>query len=135
LEKCKKNLLITLADANGETACPKVLAAVQELMEVYKSTGLDIRKEPTDGQEHALDGIWLTVSRPNYSECLGQSTAGEYMYTLGRMSFDRFRPTGLVCSIQGLFNPVFVTDDTPETVPRSLGREVQQRSSTLRTYK
>eukprot|EP00957_Ditylum_brightwellii_P151237 11515644-Ditylum_brightwellii.AAC.1 len=30
----------------------------------------------------------------------------ECMYTLGRMSFDIFYPTNLLCSIQGMFNSV-----------------------------
>jgi len=133
LKRCKAKLLKTLAAADGETTCPKVRAAVEELREVYKITSVDCREDPT-AAEHCLDGVWLTMSKPNYPECIGKNEAGEYMYTLGRMSFDMFRPTGIVCSIQGVFNPVFATDVVPDAVPRTLRKEVAQKSSTLRTY-
>jgi hypothetical protein len=134
LKRCKAKLLKALAAADGETTCPKVRAAVEELREVYKITGVDVREDPTT-IEHCLDGVWLTMSKPNYPECLGKSEGGEYMYSLGRMSFDMFRPTGMVCSIQGVFNPVFATDVVPDAVPRSLRKEVAEKSSTLKTYK
>jgi hypothetical protein len=133
LKRCKAKLLKALAAADGETTCPKVRAAVEELREVYKITGVDVREDPTT-IEHCLDGVWLTMSKPNYPECLGKSEGGEYMYSLGRMSFDMFRPTGMVCSIQGVFNPVFATDVVPDAVPRSLRKEVAEKSSTLKTY-
>lgn len=131
LKKCKAKLLKALSAVDGDTTCSRVREAVDELQEVYKSTGTDARKEQ---QEQCLDGVWLTMSKPNYPECLGTNEAGEYMYTLGRMSFDMFRPTSLKCSIQGVFNPVFATDVIPEDVPRSLRKEVQERQSVLRTY-
>jgi hypothetical protein len=139
-ENCKMTLLNAWADAHGETSCPKFLKAVDDLVEARQKSDtlcnsvMDSRKEPGDGQPHALEGVWLTVSKPNYSECLGQNSEGEYMYTLGRMSFDMFRPTSLLCSIQGLFNPVFVTDHTPDVIPRNLRKDVQENKSTLRTY-
>jgi hypothetical protein len=49
-----------------------------------------------------------------------------------------FRPTCLVCSIQGSFNPVhFVNGDDKravERVPRSLEAEMKEGSNVLRTY-
>lgn len=142
VENCKTNLLDALTDSHGETSCPKFLKAVGELVQaherfnaLYCTSAFDVRKEPCDGTPHPMDGIWLTVSKPNYSECLGQNSDGEYMYTLGRMSFDMFRPASLRCSIQGLFNPVFVTDHTPDIIPRNLIKDVQESKSTLRTYK
>jgi hypothetical protein len=142
VENRKRYLLDALADAHGETSSPKFLKAVDELVQahkrfhnLYRGSTFDVRKDPCDGTPHPLEGIWLTVSKPNYSECLGQNSDGEYMYTLGRMSFDMFRPTSLRCSIQGLFNPVFVTDHTPDIIPRNLIKDVQDNKSTLRTYK
>ncbi len=142
VENRKMSMLDALADAHGETNSPKFLKAVDELVQahkrlhsLYKGSTFDVRKDPCDGTAHPLEGIWLTVSKPNYSECLGQNSDGEYMYTLGRMSFDMFRPTSLRCSIQGLFNPVFITDHTPDIIPRNLIKDVQENKSTLRTYK
>eukprot|EP00590_Aulacoseira_subarctica_P003140 CAMPEP_0172421434 /NCGR_PEP_ID=MMETSP1064-20121228/7676_1 /TAXON_ID=202472 /ORGANISM="Aulacoseira subarctica , Strain CCAP 1002/5" /LENGTH=398 /DNA_ID=CAMNT_0013161831 /DNA_START=149 /DNA_END=1345 /DNA_ORIENTATION=+ len=140
LDNCKMHLLNALADTQGETSSPKFHKAVNDLVYARRmsnnfcNTDFDARKEPADGEPHAFDGVWLTVSKPNYSECLGQNADGEYMYTLGRLSFDMFRPTSLLCSIQGLFNPVFVTDHTPDVIPRNLRTDVQENKSTLRTY-
>jgi hypothetical protein len=51
---------------------------------------------------------------------------------------DMFRPTHLVCCIQGTFNPVhFVNGDDAkavERVPRSLEAEMKDGSNVLRTY-
>ncbi len=57
----------------------------------------------TTDTSRQLEGMWLTLSKPKYSDCLGQNAVGDYMYTMGRMSFDIFRPTSLVSSIQGMF--------------------------------
>lgn len=130
-KKCKAKLIKALSEEDGDTTCSRVRDAVEELREVYKIMGSELRNEQ---QERCLDGVWLTLSKPNYPECLGTNEAGEFMYTLGRMSFDMFRPTSLKCSIQGVFNPVFATDVVPGEVPRSLRKEVQERQSVLRTY-
>jgi hypothetical protein len=91
------------------------------------------------------DGVWLTLSKPTYPECLGRNELGQYIYTLGRMSFDMFRPANLVCSIQGVFNSVYAvdssTDDVPLSIPGSLRKEVLGKLSSasttdsLRTHK
>lgn len=50
------------------------------------------------------------------------------MYTIGRMSFEMFRPGNLVVSIEAVFNPVeAVADKRKEvlTVPKDLQEEVQ----------
>jgi len=55
------------------------------------------------------------------------------------MSFDMFRPTNLVCSIQGVFNtvePVNISDIESLThVPRTLKDDLQRGDSALRSYK
>lgn len=74
-----------------------------------------------------VEGTWLSLSRPDYTHCLGKNDKQHYLYTLGRLSFDMFRPTGLRCSIQGEFNTVNVLegdDILPEHVPRKLQKEV-----------
>jgi len=134
INRCKSKLHKALVAAEGETTCPLVRAAVEELREVYKIKGVDCRKDPTATENCCLDGVWLTMSKPNYPECLGKNEAGEYMYTLGRMSFDMFEPTGIVCSIQAVFNPVFKAEVVPGVVSQELFNEVAQKRSTLRTY-
>lgn len=77
--------------------------------------------------EATVEGTWLSLSRPDYTHCLGKNDKQHYVYTLGRLSFDMFRPTGLRCSIQGEFNTVNILegdDILPEHVPRKLQKEV-----------
>ena len=74
-----------------------------------------------------VEGTWLSLSRPDYTHCLGKNDKQHYVYTLGRLSFDMFRPTSLRCSIQGEFNTVNILegdDILPEHVPRKLQKEV-----------
>ncbi len=62
------------------------------------------------------------------------------MYTLGRMSFDMFAPSSLVCSIKGIFNHIEVVDMEKDghkllkSVPKSLREEVSEGKTTLRKY-
>mmetsp|Transcript_39990 Transcript_39990/g.83640 ORF Transcript_39990/g.83640 Transcript_39990/m.83640 type:complete len:300 (+) Transcript_39990:6399-7298(+) len=67
------------------------------------------------------------MSRPNYVECLGQNSENDFLYTLGRMSFDMFRPGNLVCSVQSTHNTIKIVgerEELPECVPKSLKEEV-----------
>jgi len=53
-----------------------------------------------------LEGQWFTLTKPTYPDCLGFNDDGDPMYSLGRMSFEMFRPGDLVLSIDAVFNPV-----------------------------
>ena len=67
------------------------------------------------------------MSRPNYIECLGKNEENEFMYTLGRMSFDMFMPSDLVCSVQSTHNTIKIVgekEELPALVPKSLREEV-----------
>ena len=46
------------------------------------------------------------LTKPTYLDCLGVNARGDPMYTLGRMSFEMFRPGDLVLSVDAVFNPV-----------------------------
>jgi hypothetical protein len=87
-----------------------------------------------------LEGMWLTLSKASYFGQLGTTPdGGDPMYTLGRMSFDMFRPTQLICSLQGNFNPVRVVDSEErarlmEQCPTSLREEIANGTSVLRKY-
>ena len=76
-----------------------------------------------------LEGHWFTLTKPTYTDCLGFNERGNPMYTLGRMSFEMFRPGNLVLSIEAVFNPieeVVVCADENEhlLVPKTLAEEV-----------
>jgi len=55
------------------------------------------------------------------------------------MIADMFRPTKLVCSIQGTFNPVRVVSSRDaqaiRNVPKSLKDELREGNNVVRTYK
>jgi len=124
LENCKSALLQHLTDSNGETTCPKFLESLKELKGF-------VSQDPQSGCVQPdmswIEGVWMTMSKPNFP-------ADEYMFTLGQMSFDMFRPKGLVCSLQAQFNPMFEIDVTNDEVPGRVKKEVWRRKCVLRTY-
>jgi len=156
LQQTKTSLLHALQMTGGDVTTEPFLHALKRLRGLYKRSGLDCRRAVTGGGNSPtaeaatanaataespsahLEGMWLTLSRPNYHDCLGLNPQREYMYTLGRMSFGMYRPTNLVCSVQGVFNPVHVVDvrdrDEVESVPRGLRRELYEGRTLLRTY-
>jgi hypothetical protein len=87
--------------------------------------------------ERKLEGMWLTLSKATFFVSLGENGSGDPMYTLGRLAFDMFLPTQLVCSLQGNFNPVHIVppDSRPETIPQRLLEQVVMGNHVLRTYK
>jgi len=84
------------------------------------------------------EGNWLTISKPTFTECKGVNEKGENKYSLGRISFDMFKPTGLICSFQGSFNHVQALDPNnpgrPLHVPRVLMQDIKKGNCRLRTY-
>mmetsp|Transcript_13564 Transcript_13564/g.19868 ORF Transcript_13564/g.19868 Transcript_13564/m.19868 type:complete len:468 (+) Transcript_13564:101-1504(+) len=145
ISDAKTTLLHALAAAGGDVTSARFSSCLDTLTKLYHSSHWDARRRDADNTSaivantsRQLEGMWLTLSKPNYPDCLGRNEGGDYMYTLGRMSFDIFRPTNLLCSIQGMFNPVnFVPPadrGVVDHVPRALREEVAQGDSDLRTY-
>lgn len=158
--EAKSALLSSLASTGGDVKNPVFLSALPVLEHYYRSMGTDARARSfrsqksssssrlaqtdglsgSNGAPASIEGTWLSLSRPDYTNCLGKNADHHFMYTLGRMSFDMFRPTNLRCSIQGEFNTVRVLDETerlPEFVPRRLRKEVlrcQYSGGRLMTY-
>jgi hypothetical protein len=85
-----------------------------------------------------LEGNWLTISKPAYTECKGKNEKGENKYSLGRISFDMFKPAGLTCSFQASFNHIQSIDPSnpgrPLHVPRSLMQDIRKGECRLQTY-
>eukprot|EP00562_Extubocellulus_spinifer_P031346 CAMPEP_0178723880 /NCGR_PEP_ID=MMETSP0699-20121125/25797_1 /TAXON_ID=265572 /ORGANISM="Extubocellulus spinifer, Strain CCMP396" /LENGTH=737 /DNA_ID=CAMNT_0020375019 /DNA_START=1140 /DNA_END=3353 /DNA_ORIENTATION=+ len=158
--EAKSALLSSLASTGGDVKNSVFLSALPVLEHYYRSMGTDARARSfrsqkssspsrlaqmeglsgNNGASASIEGTWLSLSRPDYTNCLGKNASQHFMYTLGRMSFDMFRPTNLRCSIQGEFNTVRVIDETerlPEYVPRRLRKEVlrcQYSGGRLMTY-
>jgi hypothetical protein len=137
VQQARDDVLQALAVTGGEVSTDHFKATVDPLEKYFSKQDLDTR--PHVVGTNSIAGMWLTLSKPNFFGCLGQNENGDPMYTLGRMSFDMFSPTNLVCSLQGNFNPVEVV--TPEErkgmldlVPKSLRDEVESGTTVLRTY-
>lgn len=133
----RDGILQALAIAGGDVTSPKFQSYLQTLESSFKQQGVDTRGS---NSRLATEGLWLTLTKPTFYANLGENDQGDPMYTLGRMSFDMFSPTSLVCSLQGNFNSVErVSDDDRaavlEAVPKSLREEVEAGNSVLRTYK
>ena len=101
--------------------------------EEVSSTSLTTQITTTTNQKSRLEGQWFTLTSPTYMNCLGPNNQNNPMYTLGRMSFEMFRPSELILSIDAVFNPIMevVGDDKDEimnmiTVPKTLQEEVKQ---------
>ena len=135
----KKDLIEELHKNCGETTgSVKFDSCLQILQTFFEQHGQDVRwlcgKKPD-----AMDGSWLTLSKPTYSDCQGRNSSGEYLYSLGRMSFDMFRPAQFRCSIQGIFNQISPLSDInklhrTKTMPFALRRAASSRPLAIREY-
>ena len=136
IEVVKKTLLFALQDSKGKLEDNHLFnTAVHELESHYRMSNQDCCE---GGPSHLLNNIWLTMTPPSFKECLGKNKEGDEMYTLGRMSFDMFRPTNLVCSLQWAFNvisPITEQSQVPTAIPQSLQEEVGEGNENMRVYK
>ena len=128
----KTKIIHELACTAGDVTDKKFLSTLEKLRALYQITAWNACK--TSSQNH-IEGLWLTLSRPNFPGSLGRNSEGDYLYTLGRMSFDMFRPINLICSINAMFNSIKPqSSDTIMSVPKSLQEEVKNSTSKLRSY-
>lgn len=132
----KSLLLTSLASSGGgdDVNCPEAEEAISQLKALFETQAassslpdddgqrpFDVRDPPPKPTSRAprryyvqgpeipprqVEGMWIEISKSKYPECLGQNQSNDFLYTLGRMSFNMIAPNDLVCSIQGSFNPV-----------------------------
>ena len=150
IENERDDLLHTLAITDGDIECQDFKTKINPLEKHFLGQGVDTRNMPNHRQDllssipgvcttNSIDGMWLTLSKPNFFGKLGTNDNGDPMYTLGRMSFDMFSPTNLVCSLQGNFNRVEIVSGDErksmlDAVPKKLREEVESGKTILRTY-
>jgi hypothetical protein len=123
---CRSELVDALLSAHGDVTDPRFLKALDILSSIYASSDPDNQSTEACIDNFLLNGAWVSLSRPAYSGCLGKNARGDYMYSLGKMSFNMFKPGHLKCSIQHTLNKVgFVCDmnEALTAVPWSLRRE------------
>jgi hypothetical protein len=103
IQEAKKKLFRDMAKTGGDTTTPEFLQALELLTKLYDHTKFDARKKPerrpsssssSSGRKISgkaeplqMEGMWITLSPPHFSACLGTNKDEEYLYTLGRMSF------------------------------------------------
>ena len=126
VQAARDGLLHSLAVSGGDTESPAFAKFLHILQEHYNS-------ETTDHvpPQQAPEGMWLTLTKPTFFDCLGDNDQGDPMYTLARMSFNMFCPADLICSLQGNFNSVerVLDERSSIAVPKSL-REAVGESAT-----
>lgn len=132
----RSELVDALQSVQGDVTAKRFTSSLEVLSRFYKASGRDARVNPWGGGSSTvggpagadlLEGSWLNISRPNYVECLGQNAENDFMYTLGRMSFDIFQPSNLICSVQSTHNTIRMIgerEELPACVPNSLKEEV-----------
>jgi len=107
--RLRNRVLHELRSSNGDITAPEFVKHLDMLSERYKNS-----LPSNDCNTHGLEeGSWVTLNKPHFRDCLGQNhKTGEYMYTLGRMSFDMMPRGDLKCCIKGMFN--IISDPTEQ---------------------
>lgn len=138
VQQARDGILRQLAISGGETTSREFADCLETLQSHFDK---DICVDTCLDNCEMSEGTWLTLTKAMFFGNLGENDDGDPMYTLGRMSFDMFSPTQLVCSLQGNFNSVERVDDADRmdllersAIPKSMREEVQAGNSLLRTY-
>mmetsp|Transcript_3920 Transcript_3920/g.9254 ORF Transcript_3920/g.9254 Transcript_3920/m.9254 type:complete len:328 (-) Transcript_3920:164-1147(-) len=113
----KTAYLEALKAAGGEPTEEKVMALMEELCGTYKGLSKPLV------ESHS--GHWVTVSNYFGPQDIGKNAAGDNIYTLGRMSFNMFKPKDLQCSMQPVTNAVKKAEAPPKYVPKGLEEDVK----------
>jgi len=156
MEKARDDMLHNLAISDGDVESKDFETKLDPLQTHFLGKDVDTRSlfqhqlpdsvqtsvsgsNTSSNVANAVEGTWLTLSKPNWFGKLGENDNGDPLYTLGRMSFDMFSPTNLVCSLQGNFNRIEIVSGEDrkamlEAVPKKLREEVESGKTVLRTY-
>ncbi|ELS05612.1 PAP_fibrillin [Xenococcus sp. PCC 7305] len=105
-EQAKADLIKALADHDGDTKQVAVVDAIAKL------AALNPTSRPVEHQE-LLQGNWLLINAPNFPDRL-EDEANRYVYTLGRLAFNKFEPVNLRVAIEQVSQPVFATGQENE---------------------
>jgi hypothetical protein len=134
IEGVKMRMIEDLKSTGGSVDTPQFLDCL-EILQTFYARG---NQTDVDDRLSQLEGNWLTLSKPTYTELKGKNDKGESLYSLGRISFDMFRPAGLICSVQANFNNLQSIDPRnpgrPLHVPRKLMKDIWKGECRLQTY-
>ncbi len=99
----KTQLREVLKKYDGDAKNPAVMKVINQLADFQSSKY----------KEKLLDGNWLLISAPSFPQ--GEKLAdGKFSYTLGRLAFNMFKPTGLKLVIDQVYQPVFPINHTEQ---------------------
>ena len=120
----RSEVIDLLLKNGGDVTDAKFLQGLEILAELFKSSvQSNVSKSPV------LNGCWRSISRPmyHYGGCVGANERGDFVYTLGKMCFNMFKPGNVRVTVQHTMNhiePVCRMDKLPTAAPWSLRREL-----------
>jgi hypothetical protein len=113
-------------ETNGDMTDNRFLQSLNILSQIYAAK----RRSPDELSKsisNFINGNWRSLSRPSYRGTLGNTDKGDFIYPLGMLSFDMFKPGFLKCSLRHTLNTikqVCKMDGAPSAAPWSLRREL-----------
>jgi hypothetical protein len=96
IQGTKAQLLRELAGSGGDTTSAAFHDILNRLTKIYDPSHFDARKlpsRPSKNSKHQpiqMEGMWIDLSKPKFSDRMGINDNRDYMYTLGRMSFGTY---------------------------------------------
>jgi hypothetical protein len=100
-EQAKADLKTALAAHNGDTKHRAVVEAIALL------ASLNPTPDPAQNQA-LLEGNWLLINAPNFPGRL-EDEENRYVYTLGRLAFNKFEPVNLRVALERVSQPILAT--------------------------
>jgi hypothetical protein len=96
LQGTKAQLLRNLAGSGGDTTSAPFHDILDRLTQIYDPSHFDARKLPSRPSKNSkqqpiqVEGMWIDLSKPKFSDRFGINDNHDFMYTLGRMSFGTY---------------------------------------------
>ncbi len=98
-EAAKAALKSSLKENHGDTKHQAVANAIALLS--------SLNPTPNPAQQKALlEGKWLLISAPNFPGKL-EDSSDRFIYTLGRLAFNKFEPVNLQVALEKVHQPIF----------------------------
>lgn len=104
ISEAKSSLKRILLENNGDTSQPAVQDAIKALQNLSSEKRGDAEWNITQNK-HFHAGRWRTITTPPFPGRLPDD-GGKAKYTLGRMTFNMFKPTKAVCAIFEIVNVI-----------------------------
>jgi len=125
----RSEVIETILDAKGDVECPRFVSALDLLSQMFKQT---VTCNDFSLLSPMLNANWKSISRPSYhyGGSLGMNERSENVYTLGKMTFNMFKPGNLRVTVQNTMNCIETVcrmDKAPSAAPWSLRRELALR--------